>query len=923
MVIIEDRSTVLHTKARHLVNDVLARFGGDHASSLMSCAVYDTAWLAMIRKPHPNNTSQSSWLFPESFTYILDAQLLDGGWESYGSHSDGILNTAASILAMQLHHDEPAQLHGITAIELSERLDRACKVLQRLLSSWDVKSCVHVGFEILVPKLLRMLEKNGRKFEFNGFRSLMALNKQKLSRFRPEMVYGELRTTPLYSLEAFDGIESEKVKHHKSLGALMASTSSTASYLMGLKTWDDEAEAYLKRVVSIGPGRGSGGVPGAFPTTYFEMTWVVTTLLEAFFTPEQLGRENLAQIAQVLSKALEEEGGILGFSPKVGADADDTAKTILTLSMLGQPVDASALLQRFETEDRFLTYQFERTPSFSANCNVLSALLHLQSLDQYTTSIGKAARFICNWWHDSDRPIPDKWNTTFGYNAMLMVQGLVQLLDRWNQGNLQLLDDDLIFELIPLAIFQALLRCLAKQKPDGMWGNSAEETAYSVIILATAGKLPSAEPLLTKIDESIKSAQKALLHSGLHRQASYIWVGKTSYKSEILSETYILAALNSSTPNPMTGDGIASLSTITAKKIALWVKFYSGLPGIAETPRWMLLASVIEGSLQSRRLLRKCKEAFPEYSTDVPERTQQYLEYIPVVWTICSNKNGIFCSSKILFDMMIMSFLTYKVDEFMETVATIGSSGLQDLKQTISKAISCIELTEATQNNSLSPTDNVHNTLVHFVTYVMGLPTVINATGYDKGQLQQKLHIFLDSHVDQLIQDELFFSENGGGIGRNNRSIANLHHWVHGAASSSTSCAHVFNLLLCSYSGDGDVFETAEQEYLAESLSNHLAAMCRIDNDLGSMARDKEDGTLNAAEFPKVTTGLGAKTQLLNLACWERKQVAAALGALLEVLVSARQQRVGELLRMFSDVCDVYGQIYHRHDLCSINPSSQ
>lgn len=43
---------------------------------------------------------------------------------------------------------------------------------------------------------------------------------------------------------------------------------------MGLKTWDDEAEAYLKRVVSIGPGRGSGGVPGAFPTTYFEMTWV-------------------------------------------------------------------------------------------------------------------------------------------------------------------------------------------------------------------------------------------------------------------------------------------------------------------------------------------------------------------------------------------------------------------------------------------------------------------------------------------------------------------------------------------------------------------------------------------------------------------------------------------------------------------------
>ncbi|EUC41382.1 hypothetical protein COCMIDRAFT_106270 [Bipolaris oryzae ATCC 44560] len=918
MTIVQDRSTTLHATAKNLVQNVLARFNGTHDSSLMSCAVYDTAWLAMIRKPDANNT-QSTWLFPESFTYILDTQLPDGGWESYGSHSDGILNTAASILAIQLHHDEPAQLRDVTALELSERLDRGCEALQRLLSSWDVQSCVHVGFEILVPKLLRLLEEKGRKFEFDGHSSLMALNKAKLARFRPEMVYGELLTTPLYSLEAFDGIKSEKVKHHKSLGALMASTSSTASYLMGLNTWDDETEAYLRRVVSIGPGRGSGGVPGAFPTTYFEMTWVVTTLLEASFTPEQLGRENLEQIAQVLSKALEEEGGILGFSPRVGADADDTAKTMLTLRMLGHPVDPSALLQRFETEDRFLTYQFERTPSFSANCNVLSTLLHMQSLDQYATSIGKAARFICNWWHDSDEQIPDKWNTTFGYNAMLMVQSLVRLLDQWNEGKLQLLDDELIFELIPLAIFQALLRCLAKQKPDGMWGDSAEETAYSVIILATAAKLPSVEPLLTRINESIEKAHKALLRSGIDSQASYIWVGKTSYKSEILSETYILAALNSSATAPMTGDRIASLSTISASKIVSWVKFYSGLPGIAQTPNWMLVASIIEGSLQSRRLLRKCKEAFPEYSTDVPERTQQYLEYIPAVWIICSNKDSIFCSSKILFDMMILSFLTYKIDEYMETIATVGPGGLDNLKQTISKAFSCIQIPESTSTNSSSPTDSVDNTLAHFVSYVMRLPTVINAAKYDKNRLQTKLHTYLDSHVDQLIQDQFFSSENSADTTRTHKSMANLHEWVHGAASSSTSCQHAFNLLLCSHSGDSDVFDTAEQEYLAENLSNHLGAMCRIDNDVGSMARDKADGTLNAADFPKMNVRLGAKAQLLNLARWERKQVSAALEALSEVLVSGQQQRVEQLLRMFTDVCDVYGQIYHRRDLSVVN----
>lgn len=43
------------------------------------------------------------WLFPDSSQYVLDKQLPDGGWESYASDLDGILNTMAALLAI-LHN---------------------------------------------------------------------------------------------------------------------------------------------------------------------------------------------------------------------------------------------------------------------------------------------------------------------------------------------------------------------------------------------------------------------------------------------------------------------------------------------------------------------------------------------------------------------------------------------------------------------------------------------------------------------------------------------------------------------------------------------------------------------------------------------------------------------------------------------------
>ncbi len=103
----------------------------------------------------------------------------------------------------------------------------------------------------------------------------MDLNAKKMSHIDLSVLYGNAKTTMLHSLEAFCGkINFDQVSHHKVFGSMMASPSSTAAYLTYRSTWDDESEAYLRHVISAGEGKENGGVPSAFPSTLFEITWV-------------------------------------------------------------------------------------------------------------------------------------------------------------------------------------------------------------------------------------------------------------------------------------------------------------------------------------------------------------------------------------------------------------------------------------------------------------------------------------------------------------------------------------------------------------------------------------------------------------------------------------------------------------------------
>lgn len=270
------RSIDVVTEARKLVTTIVLKCRNpEQEDDFFSIAVYDTAWLSMIR--NENATHKSSWLFPECFEYLLDNQHANGGWESYISYVDGIINTLPSLLAMLKHREiteNDVEETTLNSRDLHKRIDRAIAYLQKKFEHWDVQACHHVGFEILIPALLQSLSEYGILFEFPGRQTLETFNRQKLSKFNPRQIY-EQKTSILHSLEALIGhIDFTKLSHHKTFGSMMASPSSTAAYLMNIDHWDIEAEHYLRKVVRCGGGNGKGGVPSAYPCLIFQTTWV-------------------------------------------------------------------------------------------------------------------------------------------------------------------------------------------------------------------------------------------------------------------------------------------------------------------------------------------------------------------------------------------------------------------------------------------------------------------------------------------------------------------------------------------------------------------------------------------------------------------------------------------------------------------------
>lgn len=199
------------------------------------------------------------------------------------TETDVILNTAAALLAVCRHHGTPLDPGDSQyGIDLDKRIVVASQFLCDHLQRLDLSrtSPLPVGFELLLPTLLDLLGREGIAeaipIHFPAFEELQKVRDQKLARVDLDTVLNSgRRSTILHSLEAFIGvIQFDRLRDHKVVGSMMASPASTAAYFMNSSVLDDESEQYLRHVVEAGSGCGHGGVPSAFPSTFFESAWV-------------------------------------------------------------------------------------------------------------------------------------------------------------------------------------------------------------------------------------------------------------------------------------------------------------------------------------------------------------------------------------------------------------------------------------------------------------------------------------------------------------------------------------------------------------------------------------------------------------------------------------------------------------------------
>ncbi|KAI0847854.1 Ent-kaurene synthase [Daldinia vernicosa] len=928
----------LYSQSQSLLAQVAAQCTAGKAHGFMSSSIYDTAWVSMIQKPGDSK----SWLFPECFNFVLQNQMSDGAWTSYASEIDGILNTAAALLAVIKHLKESPDNE-----DLMLRSQKAESALTRMLRSWDVGATDQVGFEILVVKHLSLLEDEGIVFDYPGLASLRAIHNAKLAKLP---VY-KAPSTLHHSLEALIGrIDFDKTKCQRGdNGSMFNSPSSTAAYLMNSSTWDTMAESYLEDALMYSTGKRDGAVASAWPTTVFEVSWVTTILAEA---GAPIGVVESSAISKFLEGALTAHNGIVGFAPSILPDADDTAKTIMALRYLGRSADVAPLLEAFDADDHFKTYQGERNPSFSANCNILTCLLMLDDPAPYVSQITKATKFLCKQAFSGD--VREKWHTHELYWMMLLSQAFVRI---WHHMKIEAgsLRDGLfsrepqLRQYIPMISLHILVKTLGSQETNGSWGSICEVTAYAVLTLSSLAQIPWVQELHD--DRIIASINRGLSFLKLHRtqwdKGHYLWVEKVTYSSDILSEAYCLAAAMG--PATLTYQSKIPHAFSLPEKLAAGVKkamdITKGTPLLAHTEPQILQEAELVAVYALCYLQQKHVEIFPQ--PEGGKRDHKYQIFTPVIWAVCNATHGNAISLSAMCEMVTFSTLIYQVDEYMETVIEkVFKKHLPVVARLIAQLCQDISITsdgnypdggEATSssyglvNGESVALEEAKYVFSRFIRYVLKHQAVLASHKSVQQRLAYELEIFLTAHVTQAMDNQQLALQQE----TNATSPSTLreylspgrtfYSWVRSTSANHTSCPFSFVFFNCLVPKlSSRVFKTARSSYLAEDMCRHLASLCRMYNDHGSVARDRDEDNLNSVNFPEFHLGVRKgpdaeqviKQELIGIAEYEREGLERAMSAVENDLGDSNLM---DALKVLIDVTDLYGQIYVQRDLTARN----
>lgn len=522
----------------------------------------------------------------------------------------------------------------------------------------------------------------------------------------------------------------------------------------------------------------------------------------------------------------------------------------------------------------------------------------------------------------------------------------------WDQGKISVFQGDTpLIQNILIMLFQVLIRVLQVQNVDGSWGNrQAEPTAYAVLTLISLQSRPIVKPPQSHIDSAVQKGREFLVNPPSNIAVDFIWIGKVTYHVKNLSQAYTIAAMNASPSKYRFEGNLQHASHLPLAKIVKFKKFYLKLPIFAAAPEWLVEASLIEGYLFLPQLNEIRLGIFPQRKME----EDKYFEYIPFPWVAGNILEKAHYRANFVREMTIITFLSKQADEYMETKFSTCFAGRSiEARQIIDSLLDNLEPAtnghgEMQHDASKSTTDvsdntlqvwafssemprpvakqhaeqdmEVYQTLRRFIQHVLCHPAVGAASEYDKTRLRQELRHYFLAEIER-IEDNTKFSQDSqqDSTALYQNSNRTFFDWVRTAASNDTTCPYAFSFAICLLGNGHDFFSTGTEKYLGQAACRHLATLCRMYNDCGSVVRDRQEKNLNSLNFPEFHVAQSSeedevlKERLMSLAAFERKCLGLAVGE----LEPESQEIVMRFMRFFINVVDLYGQIYVAKDIGS------
>ncbi|KAL8685093.1 MAG: hypothetical protein Q9224_005969, partial [Gallowayella concinna] len=518
---------------------------------------------------------------------------------------------------------------------------------------------------------------------------------------------------------------------------------------------------------------------------------------------------------------------------------------------------------------------------------------------------------------------------------------LMMLLKKWDQGLLPDLPRRLLQDRILLVLFGIVVETLQRQEDDGSWGlRSRETTAYAVITLSTAAPLSLFDELKTQMELSVYKGKAFLLQQlEAWGEPDNVWAGKTVYGIGVLTEAYTIAAMNTTAQTyglSKVTDDLCSIARQSLKKI----QKITVLPFFANMPDWLRRACVVEGYLH----LSSLNSLRQELSThDIKQQSQ--FNIIPLAVIAAGRVNGASLTPEVSLQFMGVCVLIYYVDHYFEDViGKLVGAKLEEVEQSVRQLFEmptdeCHSVDHRFEQNgpeqelAVGASDHipdiVKDALRRCTRWALDHPGVLSASGHDQSLMRREFAGYYLSQITDILDRSTVTALRGSyqDLPSPTKMMPQqtYHKWLHttGADRIGGLCSFAFLICLLSPSDSGqDCFHGAEAKYIAQDLSLHAALTARIENDIGSITRDRLENNLNSADFPEFDTracdtqeqddDLRRRLEILRrLAGYERECYQRALEKLSGLGI---HDRVLKGLRAFCNLVDIYGQIYAMED---------